>query len=135
MAGVLVVIVLDTHTVIWWTLDPTKLSKRAAKLCSEFNKTPAYLSSISIWEIGIKIKKGKLDLGISAANFTDRLKRTGLVHIVPVDETIWLRNLELAWDHRDSSDRTIVATAQIKNVPVLTKDKTIRQFKGVKTIW
>ena len=135
MVGVLVVVVLDTHTVIWWTLDPVKLSKRAAKLCTQFTTTPAYLSSISIWEIGIKIKKGKLDLGISARQFAERLKRTGLVQIVPVDETIWLRNLELEWDHRDPSNRTIVATAQIKNVPVLTKDETIRHFKGVKTIW
>ncbi len=128
-------ILLDTHAVIWWTLDPEKLSKRAAKLCAQFADTPAYLSSISIWEIGIKIKKGKLHLGISAKEFTDRLKHTGLVQIVPVDETIWLRSLELDWDHSDPGDRTIVATAQIKNVPVLTKDETIHHFKGAKTLW
>lgn len=135
MVGTLTVIVLDTHTVIWWTLDPSKLSERATKLCAGFGDTPAYLSSISIWEIGVKIKKGKLQLGISATDFTDRLKRTGLVQIIPVDESIWLRNLELAWDHPDPADRTIVATALVKNVPILSKDDTIRQFSGVKTIW
>ncbi len=135
MAGTLTVIVLDTHTVIWWTLDPEKLSKRAVKLCHQFNETPAFLSSISIWEIGIKIKKGKLELGISATEFADRLKRTGLVQIVPVDESVWLRNLDLDWNHSDPADRTIVATALIKRVPILTKDDAMHEFKGVKTIW
>ena len=128
-------VVLDTHTVIWWTLDPEKLSKSAQKLCAQFTTTTAFLSSISIWEIGIKIKKGKLDIGISIREFSDRLRRLGLIQIVPVDEAIWIKNLELNWNHPDPADRTIVATALIKNVPILTKDETIRRFRGVKSIW
>ncbi len=41
-------IVLDTHALLWWTLDPEKYSKKAAKVCAEIEKEGAYVSSISI---------------------------------------------------------------------------------------
>jgi PIN domain nuclease of toxin-antitoxin system len=99
------------------------------------NRTSASISSISIWEIGIKIKKGKLDIGISIEEFTRRLKKLGYIRIVPVDRAIWIRNLALEWDHSAPADRTIVATAQIDDLPILTKDEAIRRFKGIKTVW
>lgn len=55
-------VLLDTHALIWWTLDPDKLSKKAKKVCVEMERDKVYISSISIWEIGIKIKKNKLNL-------------------------------------------------------------------------
>ena len=85
------------------------------------------ISSISIWEIGIKSKKGKVDIGMSLADFVRRIKRTP-VEIAPIDETIWMENLALPWQHPDPSDRTIVATAKLRGVPVITSDQTIRSF-------
>lgn len=126
---------LDTHAILWWILDPDKLSTKAAEICNTLDRTSASLSSVSIWEIGIKIKKGKLDIGISIEDFTQRLKKLGFIRIIPVDEAIWIRNLSLEWDHTDPADRTIVATAQIENLPILTKDEAIHQFEGVKTVW
>jgi len=126
---------LDTHAILWWILDPDKLSTKAAEICNTLDRTSASLSSVSIWEIGIKIKKGKLDIGISIEDFTQRLKKLGFIRIIPVDEAIWIRNLSLEWDHTDLADRTIVATAQIENLPILTKDEAIHRFEGVKSVW
>lgn len=86
-----------------------------------------FVSSISIWEIGIKLKRGKLELGIQLEDFVSRLKQTN-VQIIPVDEAIWIENLRLPWEHRDPADRTIVATAQMRRLPVVTADKVIRSF-------
>jgi PIN domain nuclease of toxin-antitoxin system len=79
---------LDTHAILWWILDPDKLSTKAAEICNTLDRTSASLSSVSIWEIGIKIKKGKLDIGISIEDFTQRLKKLGFIRIIPVDEAI-----------------------------------------------
>jgi len=92
------------------------------------------VSAISIWEIGIKIKKGKLDIGLDIKEYVFRLNIVENFGIVPVDETIWVENILLEWDHRDPADRTIVATAKLKGIPIVTKDQIIRDFYP-DTIW
>ena len=54
---------------IWYTLDPVKLSENAAAACAKIPTKGAFVSSISIWEIGIKIKEGKLEIGTSLEDF------------------------------------------------------------------
>jgi len=125
---------LDTCALLWWTLDPEKLSDKAAKACKKISDTGAMISSISIWEIGIKIKKGKLDIGLSLSEYVDRLKSLDTLTIIPIDEYIWIENISLDWEHRDPADRTIVATARLKGVPIITKDENIKEFYP-KVIW
>ena len=121
-------ILLDTCSLIWWALDPEKLSDKAQTACGRMEETGGIISSISIWEIGIKIKNKKLDIGVCVGEFLRRVKATKMIEIVPVDETIWVDNLNLNWEHRDSADRTIVATAKKFNAPIVTKDHLIRDY-------
>ena len=132
--GRLIVILLDTCALLWWTLDPDRLSKRANEVCTDINKDGGYISSISIWEIGVKMKKGTLNIGIDLNSYLSRLKALGSLEIVVVDETIWIKNISLTWENKDTADRIIVATAMLKNLPIVTKDKIIRDFYD-KVIW
>lgn len=127
-------ILLDTCALIWWTLDPEKLSETAARACDRISDHGACVSAISIWEIGIKIKKGKLDIGLDIREYVSRLNTLKKFGIIPVDESIWIENIQLEWNHRDPADRTIVATAKLQNIPIVTKDQTIRDFYS-DTIW
>ncbi len=127
-------ILLDTCALLWWTLDPEKLSDNATRACERISDQGACISAISIWEIGIKTKKGKLDIGLDIKEYVSRLNTVENFGIVPVDETIWIENVLLEWHHRDPADRTIVATARLKGIPVLTKDHIIRDFYS-DTIW
>jgi PIN domain nuclease of toxin-antitoxin system len=88
----------------------------------------AFISSVSIWEIGIKIKKNKLDIGTGIREYVRRLSLLNLIEIIPVNEDIWIENLALQWEHRDPADRTIVATAKIRHLPIITGDRIIRDF-------
>jgi len=121
-------VLLDTCALLWWTLDPEKLSSRAKEACDNIKIGSAIISCISIWELGIKIKRNKLEINISLEEYVKRLKQLGTLEIIPVDETIWLKNLALDWPHRDPADRTIVATAQLKNLSIITKDKFISEY-------
>ncbi len=127
-------LMLDTCALIWWTLEPEKLSTTARTVCDTMQQQGGFICSISIWEIGIKIKRKKLDLGLSVEEYVERLRRTNVIEIVPVDETIWLENVALDWDHKDPADRTIVATARLKKLPILTVDRSISTFYK-ETIW
>lgn len=128
-------ILLDTHALLWWALDPARLSARATELLSQMERGGGLASSISIWELGVKIQRGKLELGITIDEFARRVQLTGVVELVPVDTRTWLRSVGLDWDHRDPADRVIVATALLANVPVLTKDEVIHAFDGVEAVW
>jgi len=56
-------------------------------------------------------------------------------HRVSVDLKIWLKSVDLKWDHDDPADRVIVSTALDCGVPLLTKDNEIRSFHGVNCLW
>ena len=93
------------------------------------------MSSISIWELGVKIRNKKLDIGMSIREYAEKVRRLGCVETIPVDESVWIRNVELEWNHRDPADRTIVATALILGLPLLSKDDAIRSYHGIESIW
>lgn len=120
-------VVLDTCALLWWSFDQSQLSGPAAHTCKVMERQGGWVSSITIWEIGIKVKKRKLDIGMSIEDFVTRLRRTP-VQIIPVDETIWVENLALPWNHTDPADRTVVATAKMRGLPILTADQDIRAF-------
>ena len=125
-------IVLDTSALIFWTLDQERLSQTAAQAISDADHIA--LSSISIWEVGIKVQKEKLCIPVSIQEFTDKLEQIDRLDILPVDVQTWLKNLALNWDHRDPADRTIVATASLHACPLVTSDSTIHAFYS-QAIW
>ena len=125
-------VLLDTSTLVFWTLDQERLTPVAAKAIAEADRV--CISSISIWEIGIKVRKENLALPLSVEEFAAKLERTDRVELLPVDVRPWMGNLELDWDHRDPADRTIVATASLLNCPLVTSDKLILDFYP-RAIW
>lgn len=128
-------IVLDTHALLWWALDPDRLSAEASRVVSEMERRGGFASAISIWELAIKVKRGKLELPLSVEELTRRLERGGVIQLVAVDSDTWLRSVALPWEHRDPADRVIVATALMRGLPLLTKDAAIRVFPEVTCIW
>lgn len=128
-------ILLDTHVLLWWALDPGRLSSAAAASVQAMERRGGFASAISIWELGVKVQRGKLELGLSIQDFTRRIEKSAIVELLPVTTPTWLRSLELAWDHRDPADRVIVATALLQDVPLLTADTEIHRFPGVSCVW
>jgi PIN domain nuclease of toxin-antitoxin system len=129
------VILLDTHALLWWALDPEQLSPTATEIVRSMEERGGYASSISIWELGIKVARGQLELPITVEELALRVQEGGVVDLVAVDTTTWLRTLSLPWSHRDPADRVIVATALLKGVPVLTKDRLLHEFEGIDCVW
>ena len=66
-------------------------------LVAGLKQTKGYMSSISIWEIGIKLKRGKLDIGTSLNDYVSRLSKLSYLEVLPVDTQIWMENIALPW--------------------------------------
>jgi PIN domain nuclease of toxin-antitoxin system len=134
MAGTMTV-VLDTCALIWWSLDPDKLSQRAKAACQQMEtEKNGLVPSTAIWEIAIKVKNHKLDLGINIDDYTATLKKSNVVRIVPIDEQIWLESVKLEWEHRDPVDRVVVAVAKKNQAAIITADRKIASFYSL-VIW
>ena len=125
-------VVLDTSALIFWTLDRERLSEAAVAAIADADRI--LVSSISIWEIGIKVNRGGLSIPLTVREFADRLIQVDRVELLPVDTATWLKNIELEWAHRDPADRTIVAVALLHSCPLVTSDRMIRKFYP-ETIW
>ncbi len=119
-------IVLDTSSLIFWTLDPERLSAKAKQAIEQAERI--LISSISIWEIALKVKHQKLVIPLPINEYVDRLRQLGRLEILAVDSQTWLDNVDLLWDHRDPADRTIVALAVRHNCPLITSDQMIAGF-------
>lgn len=125
-------VVLDTSALLYWTLDPDQLSLAARRTIEQADRL--VISSISVWEIALKVKRGKLDIPLSIIDYAERLQRLETLEILPVDVQTWLENLDLDWEHRDPADRTIVAIATRLACPLVTSDRVVADFYR-ETIW
>jgi PIN domain nuclease of toxin-antitoxin system len=134
MAGSMTV-VLDTCALIWWSLDPDRLSQRAKEACQQMEREKnGLVPSTAIWEIAIKIKNNKLDLGVSIDDYIATLKKSNVIQILPIDGDIWLESVKLEWEHRDPADRVVVAIAQRNQAAIITADRKIASFYSL-VIW
>ena len=122
-------VVLDTCALIWWSLDPNKLSRPAKSACEEMEvEKNGLVASISLWEVAIKIKNQKLDLGVSLTTYMETLQKSDVITIIPIDENLWLESVALKWNHKDPADRVIVALAKKYQADLITADKIIMGF-------
>lgn len=81
---------LDTCALLWITLKPDILTEAEREIALEaIESGSAALSAISIWEIGIKIKKGKLKIGMPLEHYVRRIKELKGIEIVPVVRDVW----------------------------------------------
>lgn len=125
-------IVLDTSALLFWTLDPAQLSSKASQAIRQADRI--LVSSISIWEIALKVKRQKLTLPLAIPDYVDKIMQLEAVEILGVDVQTWLDNIGLPWEHRDPADRTIVALASRFQCPLITSDQIIADYYP-ETIW
>lgn len=129
-------IVLDTHVLIWWINGSAELSRKARQRIDAVVDTGGLLaSSISCWEIGLLVAKGRLDLTIPAQQWIARCESLPFLTFVPVDNTIALAATSLSGRApRDPADRMIIATARAMGASIVTKDERIRAY-DIPTVW
>jgi PIN domain nuclease of toxin-antitoxin system len=82
----------------------------------------------------LKAHAGKLRLSGSVARFfADQLTRDSLTTLDITPQPV-LRVAELPRLHRDPFDRSLVAQAQVENMPLLSADTQIARY-SVQVIW
>ena len=88
-----VVIGLDTAALVSWTLNRARLSSAAAQAIADADRIA--VSSMSIWEIGVKVSKGKRFVSLPISEYAARLEQIHRVDLLPVDLRTWLKSWNL----------------------------------------
>lgn len=130
-------IVLDTHAWLWWVSNPELLSATARKTIHRaMAEAEICISSISAWEVAVLVKKGRLDLTMTAEDWIARSEALPFLQFVPVNNRIALKSTDLAGPlHDDPADRIIIATTISLGATLITKDDKIRRYPHVRTVW
>lgn len=119
-------LVLDTCALLYWTHQPERLSQRAATALARLdNHDRGLVCAATFWEIALKVRAGRLELGMSPAEYCARVQRLP-VSIEAVDAHLWLASVALEWSHQDPIDRLVVALAQRHEARISTSDRVIR---------
>jgi len=129
------VVLLDTHTWIWWVDAPRFLSERAAAAIDRAEGVG--VSPISCWEIATLVAKGRIRLDRDVATWVRRaLSEPGTV-IAPLEPRIAVDAalLDARAFPADPADRMIYATARSIGATLITKDRRLREFDPRGTLW
>lgn len=127
---------LDTHVLLYWLGDSSRLSKAQRQLLeTATEEAPLLLSDISLWEIATLCSLGRISLTLPLRDWLEQAVAYPLVERVSISPAIAAEVAALPDSfHRDPSDRIIVASARIMGATLLTSDRRIIDAELVPTL-
>ena len=129
---------LDTHTLLWTLAKPSEIPKKTLSIISD-PQNKIFVSSVSLWEISIKVSLGKLKLNSEeTVNLIENCKEQGFEFInLEPEETIESSKLERFENHKDPFDRMFIQQCISRNLIFISKDVRLKQYKstGLVFIW
>lgn len=130
MAGVL----LDTHILIWWLLDPSKLSRAQSHLLTDLEQRGEHfgISSVTLWELAKMVEHGRLKIDQPLDLWLQEVEEHPLITVHPITAKIAAESVQLGRGfHKDPADQIIVATARCLGLKLITSDERIRKWGNV----
>lgn len=125
-------LLLDSNVLLWLIFSRHLLSAKVRRLLED-DRNDLFVSRASIWELSIKVAKGKLPMpGGSIRYVVDQISMLGIV-VVPIETAHILGTETLPHFHGDPFDRMIVAQALEEDLTILT-DETIPLY-AAEVIW
>lgn len=130
-------IIMDTCAIIWDALDKNQLTKKALTAIQKADDhNSLIISDISIWEISMLIKKGRIQINTTAANFLNLFLESRNISVVQISPEIAELSVSFGADvNNDPADRIIAATSIIYNAQLVTADNNLLKSKTIETIW
>jgi PIN domain nuclease of toxin-antitoxin system len=126
---------LDTNIVVRWLAEPKKLSRQQMRILSEAVRRgePVGLSGITLIEIAALRNEGRHRVEGNIRDIFLQIEANQIFCILPI--TIPIANDAGALSIlRDPADRTIVATARVHGLRLLTSDLRIVESKLVSVV-
>ena len=131
-------IVADTHAIIWYLVEPERLSQVALDALEGAIAAgdPVYISTISLIEICYLIEKRRIASDLLQRILEVLNEPNPSLVVAPIELAISLAVQNIDRDTvPDMPDRIIAATALHLNLPLVTRDRKIQAERSIVTIW
>lgn len=128
-------ILVDTHIVVWLTIEPRQLPKTTGKIIAEARASNGgvAIADTTLWELAMLATQGRIKPAIPLGLYLRRVEQ--MFDVFPITGAIAERSMQFSSSYpRDPADRLIGATASVHGVPLVTRDKGIRDSKEVNCI-
>ena len=116
-------LLIDTQIFIWTVPDNDKLGVKARQIM--LGAREVFVSAVSIWEIAIKAKIGKLEG--DPDEFVEAIEESGFRELM-ISAKHAAKVYELPLYHRDPFDRLLIAQALTEPMRFLTADSVLEQY-------
>jgi PIN domain nuclease of toxin-antitoxin system len=128
-------IVLDTHVLLWFALEPERLSAEAVAIIGEERERA--ISVITAQEIAYLVARKRVDLDRPPKAWIGDVLGTLDGRAVPATMAIALRAgaLDPAEFHGDPIDRLIYATAVEHDARLVSADKRLLEADPSRVVW
>ena len=128
-------ILLDTHVLIWLAREPGKLSRVASQAIQEAaGRGGLAISAITLWEVAWLATHRRLQINGTAEAFVERISSRTAILPITVRVAVLANQFGDSYSS-DPADRLIGATALFEAIPLVTKDRNLRESKELRTIW
>jgi PIN domain nuclease of toxin-antitoxin system len=117
-------VLLDTHALLWWLSDDRRLGATARATISD-SANDVLASVVSLWEIVVKLRIGKLDADISAIERA--ISRDGFQRL-PITPAHLAAVVTLPSHHRDPFDHLLIAQAMTEGATFLSEDRNAKSY-------
>jgi PIN domain nuclease of toxin-antitoxin system len=129
--------ILDTHVFLWSIANTKELSKDVIKVIKNPDNE-IYISSVTLWEIAIKTRIGKLDIeGTSIDEIPSIIEKLEYSQIsMTSEDALAYINLKET-THKDPFDRMLIWQCMSRNMIMISKDTEFQKFVpfGLKLFW
>ena len=129
---------IDTHVCLWAVAETYKLSSTVKNILENSEHAILY-SQVSLFEIAIKFKTGKLpDFKVTLEEFNNVLQQKDFTlqpltnqHLFAYSTANFFSEL-----HKDPFDRCLAAIAYSEKIPFITKDDKFQLYEeSLEIIW
>lgn len=131
-------IICDNHALLFWADRRDRLSPRALAAMENGRSTQSLAcADISLWEIAILFRKGRLRLApdVTPADYVDTIIQALALTVLPITPAIAALAESGAVPHGDPADRLIAATAMVTEAPLVTIDEKLHALPQLRCIW
>jgi PIN domain nuclease of toxin-antitoxin system len=129
-------ILLDSHTLIWLYTGNERLSEIAKNIISD-ETNECFMSIATVWEMALKIKLGKMNIGVPLHRFVEDVVDNG-IQILHIELAHIFNTQNLDFHHRDSFDRMLISQAIIESMNFVSSDTIADLYfanQNVNRIW
>lgn len=124
-------LLLDTHIWLWYAEgNAQRLSAASVRKLDHARQAEGLrISAISVWEIGIRHAKGKIQLAAPLRDWVRNALAPAGITLLPLDAESAAESALLPGEpHGDPADRLLIAAARTTDLVLATRDRAILDY-------